>query len=204
MIMAIKKEILFKDGYFEGFREKNILDYEAQILANYSYYQRTAVEHDKNLKQPIGYAVIINPKLKKVFAYQRANKEKEYSEKRLWGRWSWGVGGHVEKDDLEKGNPIRISTLREVEEEAGLNAKEQDLDILGYINNDTDDVGSVHIGILYVLKTDLEEFKSTNQEIITSGMKTIEELEEIINSQNYQVEEWAKISWPVIKNYLKN
>ncbi len=197
-IMVVRKDILLQD-YFEGFKQIDKTNYEELILNNFKYMTRGIAEEDSNFKQPIGYAIIINPKLKKVFAYQRSSKDANYKEKRLQGKYSWGVGGHIEKQDHTNGNPIHSSMLRELTEEVGINGKNK-LKVIGYINNDTDKVGKVHFGILYMLETDAAEINPKDKEMENGSLKTMEELEEICSK--YQVEEWSKIALNVLKNHL--
>lgn len=202
LIMVVKKEILFGDDYFKGFRAQNELDYELRILKNFRYIKRNLVEDDPTYKQPIGYSMIINPTLRQIFAYQRSTQDTRYPEKRLQGKWSWGVGGHIEKLDVKTGNPIRVSVLRELEEEIGMDGS-INLKVLGYINNDTDEVGKVHFGVLYIVETDSRIVRPKDPEIDNGKLRTIEELEEICSSPEFTVEEWSRISFNPLREYLK-
>lgn len=200
-IMVVQRRILFGDDYFEGFRRGNEVDYETRILGNYVFIRRGIAEHDFSYKQPIGYVAIVNPILKRVFAYQRAIDDKKYSEKRLQGKYSWGVGGHIEKFDVEVENPIHASILREINEEIEIN-NSINLKLSGFINHDADDVGRVHFGLLYIVETDSRVVGIKDSEIASGGWKTIEELEKICASPDYVVEEWSKISLGPLKEYL--
>ena len=201
-VMVIKRNILFGDDYFQGFRYANIVDYKSRILENYEWMERNSAEKNLQYKQPIGYSIIINPFSKQIFAYQRPSTE-EYSEKRLWGKWSWGIGGHIEKLDIvHSEDPINASILRELNEEVGVKVKSSDLKLLGYVNDDTDEVGRVHFGLLYVVKVP-KVIKPKDTEIKNGELKTIKELEEICNSFECVIEEWSKISLKPLKEYLE-
>lgn len=203
LIMAVEKELLFGKDYFQGFISKGIIDYESRILKNFKYIKRGLAEKDPSLKQPIAYSIILNKDLKKVFAYQRALKDKEYHEKRLQGKLSWGIGGHIEKIDIKVNqNPIYSSLLRELEEEIEMGDNSSSPKVLGYINDDSNDVGRVHFGILYVIETN-SIIKPKSSELKTGGLKTIAELEHINLSPEYVVETWSKISLKPLKEYLK-
>ncbi|MCF7835208.1 NUDIX domain-containing protein [Candidatus Gracilibacteria bacterium] len=200
-IMVVNKEILFGSDYFQGFEMPKDVDYEGRILQNYIYMERPIAEENENYKQPIGYAIIFNPQTKKVFAYQRSKKDENYSEKRLQGKWSWGVGGHIEMLDHEDGqNPIVESMKREMAEEIDFVAGDSIL--LGYINDDSDAVGRVHFGMLYLIETSSEEVKSSDPEIADSKMLTIEELETMCNDNEITVENWSKIALEALKSYM--
>jgi len=202
-IMVVNNQKLFsrtKDR-FEGFRSHSETDFETKILSNFSFMKRALAEKSYEHKQPIGYVLIINPKAKKIFSYQRSSKDSQYKEKRLQGKWSWGVGGHIEKFDAKNINPIKISMLREIEEEVDV-GKIKNIRVLGYVNNEKDDVSKVHFGILYLLETDSENIKPKGIEFDEGRLRTIKELEEIANS-GVAVEEWSKIALEPIKKYFE-
>jgi len=203
-IMVIKKEILFNDNYFEGFRTVKGVDYQLRILENYEWMERVIAENNPSYKQPIVYMIIINPSLKQIFVYQRSFQEAVYSEKRLQGKLSLGLGGHIERVDFETGckNPILASGLRELKEEVEIKGSTNPR-MLGYINNDSDNVGKVHFGILYILETNARIVKPKDPEIESGGLRTIKELEKIYSSSGFTVEEWSRISFEPVKNYLR-
>ena len=111
LIMVVKRDLLFLEDYFHGFKP-NTVNFESRILKNYEYMKRGLAEDDPNYKQPIAYNIIINPEIEKVFVYQRSPDDKRYGEKRLQGKWSFGIGGHIEKIDSK--NPIKESMLKEI------------------------------------------------------------------------------------------
>ncbi|MBI2667651.1 hypothetical protein HYX17_02670 [Candidatus Woesearchaeota archaeon] len=197
LIMVVERDVLFGNGHFIGFKHKDDLDYMQIILSNYSWRERGPVEDDTRLKQPTGYTVIINPTLKEIFVYQRSTKDKEYIEKRLQGKYSWGVGGHVEKIDEESENPITTSIMRELKEEVEMNNNFRDPELFGYINLEHD-VHAVHFGLLYIVKTESRIVKPKDPEIKTGGLRPIRELEKICSSGKFQVEDWSRVALPYI------
>ncbi|MAF51249.1 MAG: DNA mismatch repair protein MutT [Nanoarchaeota archaeon] len=200
-ILVIERELLFCDGSFEGFKpHSEDSNYETLILNNFKFLRRGDVEEDPSHKQPIGYALLVNPETNKVFAYQRSTKA---GEKRLHGKWSWGIGGHVERSDQHIGNPVYLSLLRELEEEVEMDGKILDVNVLGYINDDSNQVGEVHFGILYLIKTDSTTIEPRDSEIEVGAMLGIEELEKKIADENVVVEDWSRISFDPLKEYLQ-
>ena len=193
MIMVVDRVILFADEYFQGFAPSETLDYEQTILDNYHYEKRSIAEKNSTIKQPIAYCLILNPETKQVYTYRRSSKPGEYKEKRLRGMWSWGIGGHVDNEDMEEENPIRASLLREISEEINItNISEPQ--ILGYINDDETAVGQVHFGLLYLINTTDNEIKPKDAEIAAGEFKTLEQLEELVTLPNISVEEWSTIA----------
>ena len=209
IIMVIRREDLFgKDNdkdYFQGFKHGLGLDYEERIFHYHGFITRRFADgdpimgicSDTNYKQPIGYGVIVNPEIKKVFFYQRAKQDKHYGEKRLQGKWSLGIGGHIEKTDWVSDNPILFSTLREAIEEVDVEDPVID-NAFGYINDDSNDVGKVHFGIVYILNTRSQEVIPKDPEIASGELKTLDELDDISSSQEFVIEDWSRIIFPVV------
>jgi len=200
--MVVKRDTLFAKEYFEGFKPAFGTDFENIIRGNFSYLERGIAEEDSNYKQPISYCMIVNPVLQKTFLYQRSLKDHKYFEKRLQGRWSWGLGGHIEKVDASEGrNPLHASLLRELDEEVQLEIKGEP-QLLGFINYDNDKVGEVHFGILYLLETDSNKVIIKDPEIGQGKLATLQEIETVSLSPEHIVEDWSKISLPSLRSYL--
>ncbi len=203
LIMVVNKKHLFRDDSFQGFKPNQDEKYISRILENFEYIKRGVAEKSTIYKQPIGYCLIVNPASKKIFAYERALKKSRSFEKRLHGKWSFGVGGHIEKTDAKNNNPILASLLRELDEEVSFNVLGEPK-LLGYINDDKTDVGSVHFGILYVFETDSTEVFPKGLEIQSGELAPIEKLENICFSSHFNVESWSKISLNPLKLYLSH
>ncbi len=210
IIMVTKSHNIFRDDYkdtlilgdhFNGFKpHKDIQDYERRILSNYGFMTRKYAEEDHSFKQPIRYVLIVNPLLKKVFSYQRSS-----GDERLIGKWSWGLGGHIELVDMNinSNNPIHESMLRELKEEVDLDTINPK--ILGYINHDNaKEVDRVHFGILYLAETNKIEIKANSNEIINGRFRNIGELEAMCSDPSYDVETWSIIALQPLKEYLNS
>ncbi len=201
-IMVVDRATLFADLYFQGFSPAEEMDFEQIVMDNYFYDLRDKVETMPQLKQPIAYAIIVNKDTRQVFAYQRAQKEGQYAEKRLRGKWSWGIGGHIDKTDAATGDPIRTSLLREIEEEIILPEFDPP-EILGYINDDTTEVGQVHFGLLYLIWTSCKKVQPRVGEISWGGFMTVDELLEICANDETPVESWSEIALTPLREALK-
>ncbi len=199
MIMVVNRDLLFGSNSFEGFKQhsKNT-DFLYRIIQFNRLMRRGDAEEDKKYKQPIAYALIISPS-GKVFAYQRSKKDKEYGEKRLQGKWSWGIGGHIEEKDMQDEDPLHASLMRELKEEVGIDCA--NIKLNGYINYDTDSVGQVHFGLLYIAKINSEDISPKDPEIAQGKLHTISELERICSS-DAEVETWSRIALDPLKSYL--
>jgi predicted NUDIX family phosphoesterase len=192
LIMAIKKEKLFQKDYFEGFSLAKEVDFKRRILGGFEYLKRKDVENNENYKQPISYVVLINEN-KSIFIYQRAMKDKDYTEKRLQGKWSIGIGGHIDKGDESIKDTIENSVLREIEEE--ITAEMKELKFVGYINDDSNSVERVHFGLLYIARV-LGNVTPNDSEIETSKMMKLKGLKKI------EMEVWSKIALKALEELL--
>ena len=204
VILALPVETLFAvSQQFEGFQGASIFDYEAHILRHQKYGRRGDLEEDPTHKQPIPYVLIVNRVKGLVYAYQRASHKEEAHEERLHGKWSWGVGGHVEHVDAMQENPIRVCLEREVlAEEVVIKGDVLSLSILGYIN-ESDEVGKVHFGLLYVLETDAEEVFPKDVEMKQGSMVALFHLETICSSPDCDVEGWSKYALEPLRQYFQ-
>lgn len=104
---------------------------------------------DPSFKQIIPYCVILcGPN---VFTYTRSRSS---AEDRLHDKLSIGIGGHVnDKDDVEPFWSYLKGVIRELKEEIGLevNHDAAQKTLHGLINNDEDEVGRLHLGLVHII-----------------------------------------------------
>ena len=199
-ILVVDRATLFAEGYFQGFSPADGLDYFQIIQDNYFYKKRGEVEPNPAFKQPIAYAVIANKITKHIFAYQRSATE-SYNEPRLRGKWSWGIGGHIDKIDDKKKDPVLTSLIREIQEEVDIESFDEPR-ILGYINDDDTKVGAVHFGLLYLIETEATTIKPKDAEMAWGGFMAYDQLEEICVLNDNSVETWSEITLEPLRKAL--
>jgi predicted NUDIX family phosphoesterase len=205
-IMVVPRDVLFNGKKaFEGFADSDTADYESVILDNCSFMRRGDAEINPEYKQPIAYCFIVNHSLKKIFVYTRSFGE-GYNEDRLRGKWSCGIGGHIEKMDAE-GNPIYNSMLREISEEVDIAGSKKPR-ILGYINYEGDAVSQVHFALVYLIETDASVVTLIGDESSIGRFESLSFLEELIRNSSekdsdVQVEMWTKLALEPLRNYFK-
>ena len=202
-IVVVKRDVLFAEKYFNGYLSNTEYDFEKRINENYEYLRRGDAEENPEWQQPIPYAILVNKANKTVYDYQRASDIKKAGEKRLHGKWSLGIGGHVDREDGETStNPIATSLLRELEEETGITSF-KDSRLLGYINQDDNHVGKVHFGILHVIETNEDVIPQLAEEIAHGKFISINELRSFCESEDCDVEGWSMICLDPLENYFK-
>ncbi len=205
-ILVVNREKLFRDFSFSGWVSASSFDFASHITQNQEWMPRAEVEQNPTYKQPIPYSIIISPEPGAIFAYQRAKEDQHYGEKRLQGKWSWGVGGHVELTDQHRGDPLAIGRLRELREEIKeFNESSQNMkriSTLGYIYLEDTDVDKVHFGIVSLVETNLRKLTARDKEITNEKFMEIRELEAMCENPTIKVENWSRIVLPYLKQAL--
>lgn len=152
-ILAVDRLILFDmgDSYFEGvLTERDSVKRIVKNLNNYIEVRRGDAEENEYWKQPIPYSII--KRGRDVFLYKRL---KSGGEKRLHDQLSIGVGGHMNRvNDIRNWNDVlKFNMYREINEELSIkNSGDAEPEVIGLINDDQDEVGLYHIGILSILE----------------------------------------------------
>jgi len=194
-VMAIPTEQV----EFSGFRMHGDQGDEIDLMNSFDgaeYRDRTVVEQDTSMKQPISYGVILDSASRRFFVYKRAKKG---TEGRLEGLLSIGLGGHVEKgSDDTSTNPIVHSLLREVSEEVDIEGKVTPK-LVGYVNEDESNVGKHHIGVVFTIKGENVEAVIKEEKLKQGRMVSIDDLEDILASEGGTLEPWSRILFEEIK-----
>ena len=185
-ILIVKRSVLFKERFFKGFLSIKEYNFMSVILNNYEWLKRGLAEEDPDYKQIIPYAVIVNLD-KGVFVFRRASKQSDYSEKRLFDKYSLGVGGHIEMEDvINNKNVVEEAFLRELNEEVFI--KDFDYKIVGFVNLEERDVDKVHFGVVFLVKTsDSVSFKQG--EMVWSDFLSFDTL--LKKKQEFNFEGWS-------------
>lgn len=204
--LVVPKRILLGDSPFQGFIRLNTRDLTSVIMKNFRYEPRgDALEADTSLKQVIPYIWILNPDTKKVFLYQRAKHDTpagEHIETRYLGKYSGGVGGHIDEDtEQHSKDPITDAMLRELKEEVAMNNYPTPK-FYGYLNDETDSIGTVHFGLIAIAETAEEVHAKAEEGLISGRFYDITEVDKLMNDPKAVFENWTRISWPDIRAYM--
>ncbi len=146
-ILVVKRTHLLPHESFNGFKPVDIAQYLEIIQTHKEFHPRAQMETDQTYKQIIPYMVFMHDN--KLFLMQRAAKA---SETRLQNKYSLGIGGHVRQEDLH-GATLFDWAQREFHEEINY-AGNLKIEAVGLLNDDTNDVGKVHIGLVLLLHGD--------------------------------------------------
>ena len=174
-IIVVPRATLFDNekNAFNGFLSKN--DEKGSnifnALSQYDVKRRGDMEEDPEFKQLISYCLLENQS-GEILVYERLSGG---GEERLHGQSSIGVGGHmndvVGADSINE--VLRVNAQRELEEEVGLPTEDsQNMEYLGFINDDNNEVGKVHMGVVFKITVSSNDVES--KETDTLRIKWIE------------------------------
>jgi predicted NUDIX family phosphoesterase len=139
-VLVVPRSSLMGDPGWHGLRTDGLVEFEATVARLGRFEPRAAMERDASHKQVIPYLVLRDGE--RIFLMQRTRAG---GDARLHDRCSIGVGGHLNPGDGDLLGGLR----REWQEELAA-AFEPDFRLVALLNDDTTDVGRVHVGAVYV------------------------------------------------------
>jgi len=111
------------------------------------FFRRGPAEKNPKMRQPIPYIIVYSEG--HVLLLTRLKKQ---GEKRLHGKKSIGVGGHINPCDEGKYGFVVQAAIREIEEELDMDKDGRNLNRVGLIKLSESDVDRVHLGVLFVVR----------------------------------------------------
>ena len=187
-VLVVSRSLFDSLGAFEGL-SADIDTYLPVFLdpANNYFLARDDAEEDPGHKQIIPYALFHCRG--RLLHYVRGGKS---GEKRLASKGSLGIGGHINSDDAAQSSLEKSTYLTGVEREMN----EELLLRTGYtqriaalINDDSSEVGRVHIGVVHVFDLESEDVLANEAPITSLEFLSREEL----LARRDQLETWSQI-----------
>jgi predicted NUDIX family phosphoesterase len=144
-VLVVPRADIFPDGAWHGFIDVAPSRYLEIIEEHREFRPRGEVEEDPDFQQIIPYIVFRHED-----RYLLTRRLKQSSEKRLRHLYSLGVGGHINREDVaeETADPVEEGLRREFDEEV-IYAGEWSHRLIGLINDDSNDVSRVHLGLVF-------------------------------------------------------
>lgn len=164
-VLVVPTAVFREVGVFQGFQPD--ADRYLRVLldpAYTSFRPRDEMETDPGYKQLIPYCIFTCDG--EVFAYTRGTDQ---GESRLHARRSIGVGGHICTLDVAPERcPYEEGLRRELREEVEILAPYRQR-CLGLINDDSTDVGRVHLGVVHLFELDRPQVRPRERSMIDAG-----------------------------------
>jgi predicted NUDIX family phosphoesterase len=140
LVFVVPRAAIVDGASWYGIRTDDLDAFIAALERDGRYEPRAAMEVDPSFKQVIPYLVLRDGERFFLMRRTRAGVDT-----RLHDRYSIGVGGH-----LNPGDGGLLGGLRREWAEELVATFEPEFRLVGLLNDDTTDVGSVHLGAVYV------------------------------------------------------
>lgn len=187
-VLVIPRGLFDQLGAFEGFNT-DTSRYLPTMLdpANNFFLRRDLAEVDPTHKQIIPYAVFHYED--RVLHYFRGGGS---GEKRLASKGSIGIGGHINDTDFQASSLDRdtysVGIEREINEELNIDGTFEQK-IIGLLNDESSDVGQVHLGVVHLVTLHSDSVTSAEENITDLTLLSREQLEQ----NRDRLETWSKI-----------
>ena len=187
-VLVVRRHLFDELGSFHGlsFEPEKYLE-ELLSRGNNFFLPRAQAENDPTHKQIIPYALIVHGDT--ILHYVRGKKA---GEQRLVAKGSIGIGGHLNDTDESlfawDETAYRAGVEREVNEEITIESPFEDR-IVALLNDDTTEVGRVHLGIVHVFR--LAEPKVQKREAMITNVAFLNKEELLKRREN--LETWSQL-----------
>jgi predicted NUDIX family phosphoesterase len=188
-VLVIERKVLEQLGMFNGL----VFDIDRYLCKIFAqgvprFMPRSKAETDPSYKQLIPYVIMTCDG--KYLSYIRG---KRAGETRLVAKRSIGIGGHINPADwtLFSADPYKTyleAVQREVAEEVSVETTYKDR-IVALLNDDSTEVGSVHLGIVHYWLLDAPKVNRREQMITQMVFMTPAELQQVRDT----METWSAL-----------
>ena len=159
---------------FHGIRSahsRTLSDLRDVVARHGVYLDRPAAEADPGHKQLIPYVVVREGA--SVFLMHRTDAG---ADARLHGKASIGVGGHL--NPVDHGEDALLAGLRREWAEELEADWEPEFQLIGLLNDDTNPVGAVHLGVVFTVEADGRPVAVREHDKLTGAFVNADELGE--------------------------
>jgi predicted NUDIX family phosphoesterase len=170
---------------FTGVREASdeaMSGLQAAVAADGRFMERPLAEEDAAYKQLIPYVIVRDGAL--VYLMERTAAG---GDPRLHGKASIGVGGHLNPVD-EGEDPLADGLRREWSEEL-IADWEPTFRLVGLLNDDTNPVGSVHLGVVFEVEAAGRGVEVRERDKLTGRFATLAE----VRAAWDRMETWSRL-----------
>jgi len=157
-VMVVARNDLFGDGVWHGIKTENLRKYIKLINSKHKFLLRAQVEEDAKWQQIIPYLIFENGG-----CFFLMKRKTNHTDRRLSNMYSLGIGGHINEEDIIKSTKsiqgeaqIMSWAKREFKEEIDYKDK-YSTGFVGLINDDSNDVGLVHLGLVIRIRGDSDK-----------------------------------------------
>jgi len=199
-VLVVERKVLEQAGMFQGLAF-DVEEYLSRIFVPGvpHFMPRSQAEADPSYKQLIPYVIMTHGG--KYLSYVRGRRA---GEGRLVGLGSIGIGGHINPaDDMplfsaDSREAYLTAVQREVAEEVSVEAGHTDR-VVALLNDDSNEVGSVHLGIVHYWTLDSPKVSKKEQMITRMTFMSPAELQ----AAHDTLETWSQLCLDNLANMAK-
>lgn len=208
-VFVVPRDALFPDCYPHGFQPfgtgpgtADAAQFQRVIEQHGFFVERAYAERSPHLKQVIPYGLIeVDGRVLVV------KRTKRGGDARLHDKYSIGIGGHLEPRDLVTArdggvpgrDPLPAGTIRELEEELLVRGV-YEVRPIGWINDDSNPVGAVHVGVVQLVHVE-GSVEIREKEQLEGRLSSIEEISALLD-RGADFETWSKLLVPRLGELL--
>jgi predicted NUDIX family phosphoesterase len=198
MILVVPREVLDAQGSFQGLSFEVDRYLEAFFTPPVPrFMRRSDAEGDPGFKQIIPYAIFTHQG--RILSYVRGGQG---GEKRLSSKRSIGIGGHMNDSDAGGGmfdeKAYQQALQREISEELQIGTRYTQRAV-ALLNDDSTEVGRVHIGVVHVFHCESDEIQHAEEGISDLRFMNWDELAGARDS----LETWSQICFDALPSLLE-
>ena len=186
LVYVVPRETILAGGAWHGVTTADTDEFLAVVAAHGRFEPRAAMEADPSFKQIIPYLVLRDGE-----RYFLMRRTRAGGDARLHDAWSIGVGGHVNPGDVDLAGGL----LREWTEElvAGF---VPEFRLVGLLNDDTTDVGRVHLGAVYLAEAAGRTVAIRETDKLSGAFATRAQVEEVAD----RLETWSRLAFEFVED----
>lgn len=185
-VLVIPRAAVMDDPGWHGIAPVDGPAFDALVARDGEFLDRAEMERDRGHKQVIPYLVLRDgPR------YFLMRRTRAGGDARLHDRWSIGVGGHLNPGDGDVLGGLRREWREEVTADF-----EPAFRLVGLLNDDTTDVGSVHLGAVYVADAAGRAVAVRETDKLEGGFATTEEVLAVYD----RLETWSRLAFDFLRD----
>jgi predicted NUDIX family phosphoesterase len=186
LVYVVPRADVLEPGGWHGVRIADTDAFLDLVATRGRFEPRAAMESDPSFKQIIPYLV-----LRDGLRYFLMRRTRAGGDARLHEAWSIGVGGHVNPGDRDLAGGL----LREWHEELVADFVPE-FRLVGLLNDDTTDVGRVHLGAIYLADAAGQSVAIRETDKLTGGFASPSQVEEVAD----RLETWSRLAFEFVED----
>ncbi|HYM83881.1 MAG TPA: NUDIX hydrolase [Candidatus Dormibacteraeota bacterium] len=179
LVLVVPRGSLVPEPGWLGVRAGDLADVLGIVARDGRFVRRPAAEVDPTHKQVIPYVVLRDGA--RVFLMRRTRAG---GDARLHDLWSIGVGGHLNPGDGDVAGGLRREWTEEVDAPFV-----PDFRFVGLLNDDTTDVGRVHVGLVFEADAEGRAVRVRETDKLTGSFVDLEAVRDVYDG----LETWSRL-----------